>query len=274
MVAPIVVAVILSFSSWNGTGAIHLIGIANWSALLHDSTAAAALERTGVVIAASWVLQVPIALALGVFAAGRQKYRAIMVSFFFAPVLVSAAALGILWSNLLSPIGGGVQYAGTHFGLGILNNDWLGDPHLVLGTVIVLIAWEFIPFHMLLFQAGARQIPRSLYDAGAIDGIGPWQKVRFITVPMLRHTLVTSSTLNIVGSLTVFDLIYTLTRGGPGESSTVLSIDQYLVGFSEFRFGYASTLAVILGALGVTISLSLIRITGFGTMRSQAEGVA
>jgi raffinose/stachyose/melibiose transport system permease protein len=274
MATPIVVAVILSFSSWNGTGAIHLVGLTNWSALLHDSTAAAALERTGLVIAASWVLQVPMALALGVFAAGRQKYRALMVAFYFSPVLVSAAALGILWSNLLSPIGGGVQYAGVHLGLGILNNDWLGDPHLVLGTVIVLIAWEFIPFHMLLFQAGARQIPQSLYDAGAIDGIGPWQKVRFITLPMLRHTLVTSSTLNIVGSLTVFDLIYTLTRGGPGQSSTVLAIDQYLVGFSEFRFGYASTLAVILGGLGVVISLVLIRITGFGTMHSQAEGVA
>ena len=218
VVAPIIVAVILSFSSWNGTGAIRLIGFANWTALLHDSTAAAALERTGVVIAASWVLQVPTALALGIFAAGQQKFRAVMVAFYFSPVLVSAAALGILWSNLLSPIGGGVQYAGTHFGLGFLNKDWLGDPHLVLGTVIVLIAWEFLPFHMLLFQAGARQIPRTLYDAGAIDGIGPWQKFRFITVPMLRHTVVTSSTLNIVGSLTVFDLIYTLTRGAQARA--------------------------------------------------------
>ena len=84
----------------------------------------------------------------------------------------------------------------------------------------------------------------------------------------------TSSVLNIVGSLTVFDLIYTLTRGGPGQSSTVLAIDQYLVGFSEFRFGYASTLAVVLGILGIGASLLLIRLTGFGQMRGQAEGLA
>ena len=87
---------------------------------------------------------------LGVFAAGKQRYRAVLVSIYFAPVLVSAAALGILWSQLLSPIGGGVGYVGTHLGLGFLDYDFLGDPHLVLGTVIVLIAWEFLPFHMLL----------------------------------------------------------------------------------------------------------------------------
>ena len=274
VLAPIAVAIVLSLSTWNGTGPIRIVGLTNWRQLLQDSAAADALERTGIVIAASWLIQVPTALALGVFAAGKQRYRAVLVAIYFAPVLVSAAALGILWSQLLSPIGGGVEYAGTHLGLGFLDYDFLGNPHLVLGTVIVLIAWEFLPFHMLLFQAGASQIPRSLYDAASIDGIGPSQKLRLITVPMLRHTIVTSSVLNIVGSLTVFDLIYTLTRGGPGQSSTVLAIDQYLVGFSEFRFGYASTLAVLLGFLGIAASLILIRITGFGQMRSQSEGLA
>ncbi len=272
VLVPIVLAVLLSFSSWNGSGAIQYIGLGNWRELLHDPAAAAALERTGLLVLFSWLVQEPIALALGVFAAGRQRYRAVFTTLYFIPLVISAAALGILWSNLLSPIGGGVQYAGAHFGLGFLNKDWLGDPHLVLGTVIVLVAWEFIPFHMLLYQAGARHIPGSLYEAAALDGIGPFQKFWHITLPMLRHTIVTSSVLNIVGSLTVFDLIYTLTKGGPGESTTVLALDQYLEGFGDFSFGYASALAVVLGLIGIAVALVLIRVTGFGKMRSQAEG--
>jgi raffinose/stachyose/melibiose transport system permease protein len=135
------------------------------------------------------------------------------------------------------------------------------------------VAWEFIPFHSLLFEAGARQIPKSIYEAASIDGIGPYRQFFRITLPMLRHTIVTSSTLNLVGSLTVFDLIYTLTGGGPGQSSRVLALAQYLEGFESLDFGYASALAVVLGVVAVIVSLVLIRVTGFGKMRSQSEGV-
>jgi raffinose/stachyose/melibiose transport system permease protein len=270
---PILVAALLSFSSWNGSGPVRIAGLANWIQFIHDPAAAAALERTGVLVLASWLIQEPIALALGIFVAGRQLHRVVLATIFFLPALFSSAALGILWSQLLSPVNGGVQYAGSHFGLAFLNHDWLGNVHLVLATVIVLVAWQFIPFHTLLYQAGARQIPRSLYEAAALDGITAWARVRRITIPMLRHTIVTSSTLNVVGSLTVFDLIYTLTSGGPGQSTRVLALDQYLEGFSSFSFGYASALGLVLGILGMVIAVLLVKVTGFGTMRSQAEGV-
>jgi ABC-type sugar transport system permease subunit len=105
---PILVAALLSFSSWNGSSVIRLTGPGNWIQFIHDPAAAAALERTFVLVAA----------------------------IFFLPALFSSAALGILWSQLLSPVNGGVQYAGTHFGLAFLNHDWLGDVHLALATVI------------------------------------------------------------------------------------------------------------------------------------------
>jgi raffinose/stachyose/melibiose transport system permease protein len=270
---PIIVAALLSFSSWNGSGAIRLTGFGNWIEFIHDPSAAAALERTGILVVASWLIQEPIALALGIFVAGRQIHRVFLATIFFLPALFSSAALGILWSQLLSPVNGGVQYAGSHFGLAFLNHDWLGDVHLVLAAVIVLVAWQFIPFHTLLYQAGVRQIPRSLYEAAALDGITAWARVRRITIPMLRNTIVTSSTLNVVGSLTVFDLIYTLTTGGPGQSTRVLALDQYLEGFSSFNFGYASALGLVLGVLGMVIAIVLVKVTGFGKMRSQAEGV-
>jgi len=273
VLVPIVVAVILSFASWNGIGPVQFVGIAKWNELLHDPTAAAALERTGIVVVASWVIQEPISIALGIFLAGRQKYRAVLGAIYFLPLLISGAGIGIMWGQMLSPIGGGVQYAGIHFGLEFLNNDWLGDPRLVLGTVIVLVAWEFIPFHTLLYQAGTRQIPAVLYEAAELDGITPFRRLVELTLPLLKNTIVTSSVLNIVGSLTIFDLIYTLTGGGPGESSRVFALEQYTVGFNELHFGYGSVLAVTLGMLGIIISLVLIRVTGFGRMRSELEGI-
>lgn len=272
VLVPIVVALGLSFVSWHGVGAAHFAGLSKWTQLFHDPTAGAALERSGIVVGASWLIQEPVALALGVFAAGRQRYRAVLTALFFLPLLISGAGIGIMWSNLLSPIGGGVQYAATHFGLGFLNHGWLASPRLALPTVIVLVAWEFIPFHTLLYQAGTKQIPTVLYEAASLDGITPTRKFRFITLPMLKNTIVTSSVLNIVGSLTVFDLIYTLTQGGPGESTRVLPLEQYVVGFGEQHFGYGSVLAVALGVIGIVVSVVLIKITGFGRMESQAEG--
>jgi len=272
-VLPIVLAVLLSFCSWNGSSAIQYAGLANWRQFIHDPSALAALERTGILVIASLLVQVPIALALGVFAAGRQRHRAVFTAIYFLPMLFSAAALGILWNLLLSPVNGGVTYASTHFGLFFLNHGWLSDPDLVMATVIVLVAWEFIPFHSLLFEAGARQIPKSIYEAAAIDGIGPYRRFFKITLPMLRDTIVTSSTLCLVGSLTVFDLIYTLTGGGPGQSTRVLALAQYLEGFESLDFGYASALALVLGVLAVIVSMLLIGVTGFGKMRSQSEGV-
>lgn len=269
---PIVLAVLLSFCSWDGSTAIQFTGGANWSEFFHDSSSIAALERTGLLVVASWVIQEPIAMALGIYAAGRQRHRAVLTAVYFLPMLISAASLGILWAQLLSPAGGGVQYASDHFGLFFLNHEWLGNPNLVMATVIVLIAWQFIPFHSLLYEAGVRQIPKTIYEAAALDGVGPYRRFISVTLPMLRDTIVTSTTLNLVGSLTVFDLIYTLTGGGPGQSSRVLALAQYLQGFQALNFGFASTLAVVLGTLAVIVSVVLIGVTGFGKMRSQAEG--
>jgi ABC-type sugar transport system permease subunit len=274
VLVPVVVAVWLSFVRWNGVGATHFVGLSNWSQLFSDATAGASLERTGILLGASWVVQEPIAIALGIYIAGRQRHRAVLSAIYFLPLLISGAGIGIMWQNILSPIGGGVQYVGAHVSLlGFLNKDWLGNPNLVLGTVVVLVAWEFIPFHTLLYQAGTRGIPSVLYEAAALDGITPLQRIRYITLPMLRNTIVTSSTLNIVGSLTIFDVIYTLTQGGPGESTRVFALDQYIVGFNEMDFGYGSALAVALGIMGIAISLVIIKVTGFGRMRSQAEGI-
>lgn len=273
VLVPIGVAAGLSLFEWDGSGPSEFIGLGNWFAFFSDQDALASVQRTALLVIASWLVQVPIAMALGVYAAGAGRHRALLTSVFFVPALMSSAAMGVLWGQLFSPVGGGVTYAAENFGLFFLSPDWLGDPQLVLATIVALIAWQFVPFHTLLFRAGVSQIPRSIYEAAAIDGVTGLRRFLFVTLPMLRHTIVTSSILNIVGSLTIFDLIYVLTQGGPGQSSRVLALAQYLEGFTSMRFGYASTLAVVLGGVAITFSLIMVRVSGFGKMKSQAEGV-
>jgi raffinose/stachyose/melibiose transport system permease protein len=139
-------------------------------------------------------------------------------------------------------------------------------------VVIFVVSWQFIPFHSLIYQGGVRQIPTSMYEAAQIDGAGRIRRFFSITLPQLRYTIVTSSTLMVVGSLTFFDLIFVLTAGGPGDATRVLALDMYKEGFQASLMGPASGIAVILVLVGLALALILRRIGGGGSGDSQLEG--
>ncbi|SEB87085.1 raffinose/stachyose/melibiose transport system permease protein [Paramicrobacterium humi] len=265
---PLVGVLVLSFMSWDGLGTPTWAGIDNWLRTLSSPETGNAAWLSFVVMIASWLIQAPISLLLGVFTAGRQRYRAVLSVLYFLPLVFSAAAVAIAFKSLLDPNFG----LGSALGLDILAQNWLGDPKLALGVVLFVIAWSFIPFHTLLYQAGVKQIPVSLYEAAMIDGASVMRRFWAITIPQLRYTIVTSSTLMLVGSLTYFDLIYVLTAGGPGNATRILPLDMYLVGFRSFDMGRASVIAVILVAVGLTLSLILNRMSGASRMESQMEG--
>jgi raffinose/stachyose/melibiose transport system permease protein len=267
---PMLGAVALSLFRWNGLGTPHWAGGANWVQFAHDPLARQALIVTAKVVVLSWLVQTPISIALGLFTAGRQRYRSVYAALYVLPLLLSTAGIALMWEALLDPNFGGL----TALGVGFLRQNWLGNPSLTLYVVIALIAWQFIPFHCLLYQMGRRQIPHVLYEAARLDGASPGQLFWRVTLPQLRYTVVTSSTLIIVGSLTYFDIVYIMTSGGPGYTTRVLSLDMYQAAFSQNEFGYASVLAVVLGVVGVGIAFGLVRFSGFGSMASQQEGAA
>src|SRR5450756_1195258 len=141
--------------------------------------------------------------------------RGVLAVLFFIPLLLSSAAIAVAYKALLDPnfgLGAGLQ-------IGFLSQDWLGEDKLALGVVIFIVSWQFIPFHSLIYQGAVRQIPRSMYEAAEIDGAGRIRQFWSVTLPQLKYTIVTSSTLMVVGSLTFFDLIFVLTAGGPGGHS-------------------------------------------------------
>lgn len=268
-VIPLLGVLILSFTNWDGIGAIGAAGMENWTSVLSDPELYNSLGLTFMIMIVSWLVQTPISLLLGVFTAGTQRYRAALAVLYFLPLLLSSAAVAIAYKALLDP------NFGLAMGLGLpfLAQDWLGVPQLALGLIIFVIAWQFVPFHTLIYQGGVRQIPKSLYEAAQIDGAGTIKQFFHITLPQLKYTIITSSTLMVVGSLTYFDLIFVLTGGGPGNTTRILALDMYLRGFRANLMGPASVIAVILVVIGLALALFLQRLGGKDQQGSQLEGM-
>lgn len=268
-IVPLIGVVVLSLAKWDGIGAITFAGTENWTSVLADPKTYQALWLTFAIMAFSWLVQTPLSLLLGTFTAGAQKYRAVLAVLYFLPLLLSSAAIAIAYKALLDPNFG--LAVGLH--LPFLAQDWLGKPVLALGVVIFVVSWQFIPFHTLIYQGGVRQIPKSLYEAADIDGAGRMKQFFYITLPQLKYTIITSSTLMVVGSLTYFDMIFVLTGGGPGNATRNLALDMYLTGFMANRMGPASVIAVILVGLGLGLALFLQRLGGKNNNGSQLEGL-
>ncbi|MFE1437916.1 carbohydrate ABC transporter permease [Streptomyces sp. NPDC058739] len=260
-VVPMALAFYLSFTSWDGLGDPVPVGLDNWRKLLDDPRLGQSLKLTVLLTVASWLFQTVVALLLGVWAAGPQRNRAVLSAVFFVPLLLSSTAVAVLFHALLDP------------NFGVIRQDTLGSSSGAFLAIVFVGGWQFIPLHTLIYQGGARQIPRVLYQAAAVDGAGRYRQFFSITLPQLRHTFTTSTVLIVVGSLTYFETVLILTRGGPGTDTAILPYLMYEAGFRTYDFGYASAIASFLVLAATGLSLLLVRLTGFGGMRSTREGM-
>jgi raffinose/stachyose/melibiose transport system permease protein len=267
-VIPLLGVLVLSFTTWDGIGDIHSSGFTSWRSVLSDPNLPHTVFITFLIMILSWLVQTPLSILIGAFLAGNQKYRAVLAVFWFIPLLLSSAAIAITYKMLLDPNFG--LGAGLHFSL--LSQDWLGRSNLAVGIVIFIVSWQYIPFHSLIYQGGVQQIPISLYEAAQLDGAGRIRQFFSITLPQLKYTIITSSTLMVIGSLTAFDLIYVLTVGGPGDATDVLAVEMYKRGFQANLMGPASAIAVILVLVGVALAIGLQRLGGNDAGASQLEG--
>jgi raffinose/stachyose/melibiose transport system permease protein len=267
-VVPLFGVVALSFTAWDGIGAILPNGLGSWRQVLADPQTWRSLWLTVMTMVVTWAVQTPLSILLGTFIAGHQRYRSLLAVLYFLPLLLSSAALAIAFKALFDPNFG--LGAGLHIPL--LSQDWLGV-QLAFPVVLSVIAWQFIPFHTLLYQGGVRQIPVQLYEAAQIDGANRVQQFFRITLPQLKYTIITSSTLMLVGSLTYFDLVFVMTEGGPGNATRILPLDMYIVGFKANQMGAASVIAVFLVVIGLTMALAVQRLGGRDKTASQLEGM-
>jgi raffinose/stachyose/melibiose transport system permease protein len=267
-VIPLLGVLGLSFTTWDTLGVIKPSGFDSWHQVLTSPGRPHALCVTFEIKALSWLFQTPVSILIGVFLAGNQRDREFLAVLYFIPLLLSAAAIAITYKALPDPNFG----LGAGLGLGILQQNWLGESGLALATVVFVVSWQFIPFHSLIYQGAVRQIPVSMYEAAQLDGAGRVRQFFSITLPQIKYTVILSSTPMVVGSLTFFDLIFVLTEGGPSDATRSLALDMYKTGFQANLMGPACAIACVLVVLGLLLALLLQRLGGRGD-ESQLEGM-
>ena len=267
--APMVMVLYLSLTSWDGLSDPQFIGLANWKEFLGDHQVLQSTAITAVLLVGNIVVQAPLSILLGVWAAGPQRNRAVLSVVFFLPLLLSTAATAVMWKQLLDPNFGLPAHLSWLFG----SSNLLGSQSGATACLIVVTTWQFVPFHSLLYQGAARAIPETLYQAAAIDGAGRVRQFYHITLPQLRNTIITSTTFMVVGGLTAFDIVLLLTNGGPGTDTATLPFMMYQTAFRTYDYGYASAIASFLLLIATGASVLLTRLSGYDRMTGTLEGL-
>jgi xylobiose transport system permease protein len=268
-IVPLIMVVVLSFASWDGLSDPEFAGLDNWKKLFDDPVMIKSLWLSVLITVLGVVVQTPLSILLGVWAAGHQRNRAVLSAIYFVPMLLSIAAVSVLWRAVLDPNFGVPAQAKWLFGDGNL----FGMQTSAIGVLVFVSTWQFTPLHTLIYQGAARAVPQVLYQAAQIDGAGTVRQFFHITLPQLRNSIITSMILMVVGGLTTFDTVLILTQGGPGSDTTISAYYMYQKAFKSFDYGAASAIALLLVLVSTVISLIVVRLSGYDKMRSTMEGL-
>lgn len=225
-------------------------GLQNYTTLLHDDRFWAAcrttLYFTGVSVTAELALGLLMALLLDRLTGGGERFGRVAVLLPWAvPTVVSAR----LWGWLYQPEYGLLNYLLLAAGLISEPINWLGDPVWALRGAIIMDVWKATPFAVILLLAGLKAIPRELYWAARVDGAGAWATFRSVTLPLLLPVILIVLVFRTMDAIRVFDAVYMLTGGGPGNGTETLSIYAYKTLFQTLQFGYGSALSFVMFAL-------------------------
>ncbi|MDB5073879.1 MAG: permease component of ABC-type sugar transporter [Chloroflexi bacterium] len=261
VLSPIIASFVLTFFRWDGLSSGTFIGLDNYRTLFHDSLVRTVLTNTVVFVVGDTFVKMVLALLLAVVV---HRYlgrflRTLFRGVIFFPVIVSGVAVGIIWQWLMNTSLGLINYyAGA---LGLPTTAWLDSSSTALSSLIIVDVWRNIGFSFVVFTAGLQGISSSLYEAAAVDGAGEWSQFWSVTLPLLSPTTYFLLVINLIGAFQFFDLSFVMTQGGPGDATRTIVYYIYDTGFHFFRFGYASTLSVLLFAILAVLTLIQVRMS-------------
>jgi multiple sugar transport system permease protein len=259
---PILFAFYISLTEWSLIGTPEFIGLGNYLNMAQDGEFWRSLYNTLIYTIGT----VPTSIALGLIVAiglnRRMPGLALLRSVFFVPVIISLVAVALIASWMFNDNYGVINAALGAVGLeGV---PWLSSATWAMPSLVITTLWIRIGFCMVIYLAALQSIPVELYQAAQVDGANSWKQFRHITWPLLGPTTFLLLILNVIYSLHVFDLIYVMTGGGPGFSTTVLVQYIYQMAFQESQMGYASAVGVVLYFLLLIFTVFQWRVTRQG----------
>lgn len=249
-----------SFTDWNGINPkFNYVGFNNFVYILKSPQFKQLIYNTVFLI----IVYVPVLnimallLAILIYDIGGKLanfYKVIL----YLPNILSMVVVGVIWRVIYNPVFGPLTYILEKLGLDSLVQDWIGQKSTVLPALSVSIIWCAVGFYLMIYLGGLSTIPRELYESASVDGIRWHQRIRYITLPMIAQSITINIVLSTIGILTVFDLPFVLTGGGPGFSSQTMALMVYFYAFKYMQNGYAMALAIILTI--VTMAFAVIQL--------------
>lgn len=240
---------------------VTFMGLANYKRLFVDPIFYIGLRNNILYAVISIIFQVGIGLVLAMLLESKYvgSLRGFFRSVFFVPCVISIAAVGLLWQFIYNPEVGLLNNFLKTIGLEMLAHPWLGDSKTAIYSIIGMSQWQWTGYIVMLFIVAIQKIPVQLYEAADIDGASGIQKALTITIPQVKEMTLVTSVITVIGSFKVFTEVYTMTLGGPGNSSHVLGTYLYETAFLYDELGYASTIGAIIFI--ITLATSILQIT-------------
>lgn len=261
-VGPLLFAAYISFTDWDGVASPHWVGLQNYAYLLgRDRFFFTSIWNTLYFAAGSVIVGVPAALIVAAMI-GRSRYQAIWRTIYWLPMITNIVAVSYIWWYILNDTSGLLNRALDL--LGLPGPDWLTSTSTSMLSVILVFSWISVGQNVLVFLAGLSEIDESYYEAARLDGANPLQLFWYVTIPLLRPTILFVLITSLINALSSFVLMLILTEGGPARSTTVTGLYLYDMAFTDLRLGRASAAAYILFAIILAISLVQLRLLRHG----------
>jgi multiple sugar transport system permease protein len=237
---------------------LRFVGLDNYLHLLRTPLFWQALGNTLYFVAVGVPLSIGLSLGAALLLHAKvARFKPFFRTALFAPVVTTLVAVAVVWRYLFQTRYGMVNYALGHIGINPL--DWLGDPHLAMPTIILLAVWKNFGYNMMIFLANLQAVPEEVYEAARIDGATTFQQLLYVTLPMLKPTLILVGILTTAGYFQLFAEPYVMTQGGPLRSTVSVLYFMYEEGFKWWNLGTASTAAVLLFGLMLAVTWVLMR---------------
>lgn len=259
-VYPLLYSLRLSFFSWNMSvpnSQPVFIGLRNYARLFSDPVFQSSLKTTLIFVVSAVTLEFLLGMALALLVTTRIHIVGLIRTLLLVPLMMTPVVAGVLWRTLYHSTYGALNY---FIGLvGIPPQTWTGNPEQALAAVITVEIWQQLPVVIFILAAGIQSLPLDFYKAARVDGASAWQIFREITLPLLKPVILVVLLLRIMDAFRIFDVIYTLTFGGPGRVTEVLSILIYKNGLQFFQIGKASAMSWLFLLFIFVIAIFFIR---------------
>ena len=260
-VYPLLKGIGMSMTNWDGMGEAKFVGLKNFVDFFSDERAMHDIKTTLIFAIGSAVLLNLVGLGYAFLMNSKFRGKSIARVIIYLPAIISPLIMGYIWYFLLQPGRGFLYHAFSQSGLPDPIGNWMSSYPSALAVLVLVNVWQFAGMTMIIYLAGLQSISSDVLEAALIDGASPWQRFAHVTLPLLMPAIRINVVTNIIGSLSVFDVIMSLTEGGPGYSTESLSIYIMRMCYGS-RTGYSTAVAMILFLIiliPVLISMRLTR---------------